>query len=736
VAPPAAIIAGPTGKRGRAGAPAHGACGAPFGTLGASRPRCTTLMLVTDTCVRLSAAATTAPPGEPSYEMRDGEAMAPGWRILVAALLLVAGAGPSLAQTPPVLDAVAWGESNRTEAGEPGDVKRLRQPIPMASLRGATQVDNGCHHGLALMGDGTVRAWGDNRFGQLGDGTTRERSRPVEVYGLAGVRQVAATCWASFARLANGTVMAWGENRDGDLADGTADHQPRPVPVQGVQDAVHLTAGPSAAMAILANGTVVQWGSRWSGGPPVLLFNTSVERLVAYPNGSVRCVGPDGEDVPCSDSRRSIGRPQRARAVEGLANVTNLSVGRDFAVALHENGTATLWGWLQGRAIAAGAVTGRIHVGGLDGVTRVAAGDGHILALNANGTVSAWGANGRGQLGDGTNVSRAAPAIVPGLTGVRAIAASGDRSLAVMSNGLVQVWGDDAGWPAEQATQRTSPTTVCSVAGAHEAAFGRPNVALVEPVGVPAPPCPNPALRGGLVVAGILVSMAVAIALAARRAGTPRAAVEASAWLVVGMGAVAAALLRWLGVLRDGLADIFVTRTLAPEMLGAAWFAADVALFVALAARLPMQGHGRRSWWAATIVAGLVAFVSGAVTLALATLPGYHIASEHTWDWFAYQHDGLLLRLTLARWALVVALVLAGNWLSGPWIGRRGAVTLLGLGTTGVLLHAGAARIGYAELGLPMPGLFGIVGLAAIVLAAAFAVRDATSASQQGQAPA
>ena len=62
----------------------------------------------------------------------------------------------------------------------------------MTGLTGAVQVAAGHYHGMALLGDGTVRAWGANTYGQLGDGTTSRRTSPVTVPGLSGVETVTA----------------------------------------------------------------------------------------------------------------------------------------------------------------------------------------------------------------------------------------------------------------------------------------------------------------------------------------------------------------------------------------------------------------------------------------------------------------------------------------------------------------------------------------------------------------
>ncbi|MGH7462454.1 MAG: RCC1 domain-containing protein, partial [Longimicrobiales bacterium] len=112
----------------------------------------------------------------------------------------------------------------------------------------------GSIHSLALLEDGTVRAWGENRFGQVGDGTTTNRDRPVLVPGVRNAVAIAAAGYFSIAVLADGTVMEWGSTY--------GNPKPRPVPalVPGARGIKSAVAGGAHVAALTQTGEVVTWG--------------------------------------------------------------------------------------------------------------------------------------------------------------------------------------------------------------------------------------------------------------------------------------------------------------------------------------------------------------------------------------------------------------------------------------------------------------------------------------------
>jgi alpha-tubulin suppressor-like RCC1 family protein len=109
--------------------------------------------------------------------------------------------------------------------------------------------------GFALRADGTVAGWGSDSAGQLGNGGPAVTSRrgPVTVSGLTHVRAIAAGD-AGYAVLGDGTVSAWGVNTRGQLGDGASTSTDLPVSVTGLHDVIAISASGGAAVAIVRAG--------------------------------------------------------------------------------------------------------------------------------------------------------------------------------------------------------------------------------------------------------------------------------------------------------------------------------------------------------------------------------------------------------------------------------------------------------------------------------------------------
>jgi alpha-tubulin suppressor-like RCC1 family protein len=131
----------------------------------------------------------------------------------------------------------------------------------VTNLTGAAAISVGLLHTCALLLDGTAECWGQNRHGELGNGTTTNfSSTPVAVSNLSGVAGLSVGDAHTCALLSGGNVACWGNNSYGQLGNGTTAVSALPVAVSSLSDAVGISAGLLHTCALLADGTVECWG--------------------------------------------------------------------------------------------------------------------------------------------------------------------------------------------------------------------------------------------------------------------------------------------------------------------------------------------------------------------------------------------------------------------------------------------------------------------------------------------
>jgi hypothetical protein len=146
----------------------------------------------------------------------------------------------------------------------------------------------GMSHICALTDQGAVQCWGDNSYGQLGDGTTTSSNRPLTVGGLeTGVKQIGLGSSHSCAVTTEGAVRCWGNNYFGQLGDGTTEHRRLPVAVSGLSSGIKAVApGGMHSCALTETGLMKCWGYNGDGQ---LGDGTLIDRLTPVDVGGGRC---------------------------------------------------------------------------------------------------------------------------------------------------------------------------------------------------------------------------------------------------------------------------------------------------------------------------------------------------------------------------------------------------------------------------------------------------------------
>jgi alpha-tubulin suppressor-like RCC1 family protein len=309
----------------------------------------------------------------------------------------------------------AWGDNS---SGQLGNGTFINSNIPIETIGlfgivGVISLASGGDHSLALKNNGTVWAWGDNSFGQLGNGSTDNSLTPIKVNSLTNIISIAGGLLQSFALQGDGTIWSWGNNDLGQLGNGTTVDSHVPVQVVGLSEAKGIAGGFYHTLAVKGDGTVWAWGDNETGQLGNGTFISS--------------------SIPVQ--------------VVGLNNAVAVAAGGDHSLALKSDGTVWAWGDNSFGQLGDGTTTTSnvpVQVGsGLTNFIAIACGQDHSLALRSDGTAYGWGDNEDGQLGNGTNTNSSVPTQVR-LSNVKAIAAGANQSLAVNGDGEVFAWGDNS----------------------------------------------------------------------------------------------------------------------------------------------------------------------------------------------------------------------------------------------------------------------------------------------------
>lgn len=246
-------------------------------------------------------------------------------------------------------------------------------PVALAVAFEAADVCTQDVHALALARDGTVYAWGRSDLGQLGIGPppvinfkTRTPAPmsfvpfPVRIPGLTDVIAISAGRRHCLALLNDGTVRAWGENRSGQVGDGTTMRRAAPVPVPGVRGAVAIAAGAGdLSAALLADGTVMTWGGTDEGGLGRVPFNKPSPTPTLVPGvRGVRAISVGSSHMIALTEARtvitwgnngfgSLGRPKDDHlpgVVPSVNNVQSICASNTTSVVVEANGRIMTWG--------------------------------------------------------------------------------------------------------------------------------------------------------------------------------------------------------------------------------------------------------------------------------------------------------------------------------------------------------------------------------------------------------
>jgi alpha-tubulin suppressor-like RCC1 family protein len=274
-------------------------------------------------------------------------------------------------------------------------------------------------HTLAIKSDGTLWAWGNNNYGQLGDNTINTSTNPIQISSLTTWKQVSAGSQQSFAIKTDGTLWVWGRNDGGRLGISTSIDSKTPIQLGSLTTWKSVYAGTYYCFATRTNDTLWGWGEN-SFGQLGLGTNSSV-----------------------------VTSPTQI----GTSSWKDISASYYFTVGIKTNGTLWSWGYNAYGQIGDGTTIDRNVPTSIGGSStdwkQVDTGYYHGIAVKNNGTLWAWGNNGSGQYGNGTigistnNINQIGtnPLQIGTETNWKLTNAGGEYSTAIKNDNTLWSWG-------------------------------------------------------------------------------------------------------------------------------------------------------------------------------------------------------------------------------------------------------------------------------------------------------
>jgi alpha-tubulin suppressor-like RCC1 family protein len=361
-----------------------------------------------------------------------------------------------------------WGYNTSSQLGL-GDI--ISRPTP---TRNSLEIppawvgfSAGEENSLGIRADGSLWAFGNNQYGQLGLGDTSGRLSQTRVGADTHWATIVAGGQHALGRRADGALWTWGHNADGQLglAEGDITDRYAPAQVSFPDDWLTVAAGQSHSLGQRANGSLWAWGNNWNGQLGLGVTDTTSRQVPmrvgsdydwkAVAGGKYHSLG-----IRANGSFWAWGFNAYGQLGLGTLDTTDRhvpqQVGDDYywaAVATgdyHSLGITANSGYLYAWGANTFGQLGLNHLNGQQtpalvgpGWKAVAGGRFHTLGIKADGTLWAWGDNFYGQLGQGNrdNLKEIKPTQVGSAADWVAVAAGGDFSLGLRANGSLYAWG-------------------------------------------------------------------------------------------------------------------------------------------------------------------------------------------------------------------------------------------------------------------------------------------------------
>jgi hypothetical protein len=274
----------------------------------------------------------------------------------------------------------AWGDNGFGQLGDGTNIDKS-SPVQIGTANNWVDVAIGSYHTLAISSDGRLWSWGFNSWYSLGDGTNTSRNTPAQVGTATNWQKVAAGDVVSFAITNTGKLFGWGYNGNGELGDGTITTRTTPVALSPSLNWLRVSSGKYHSMGITDDNKLWSWGANTYG---------------QLGDGTIL-----GKNTPV--------------AVSPLIDWAEIDCGYDVSAGITLDGRLFAWGTNAAGQLGNGTSGAGLYsntpaqIGTATNWTKLTIGWDHSAALNSSGSGWSWGRNSSGQLGNGGTINSFTP---------------------------------------------------------------------------------------------------------------------------------------------------------------------------------------------------------------------------------------------------------------------------------------------------------------------------------------
>lgn len=320
-----------------------------------------------------------------------------------------------------------------------------------------TDVACGCYFSLFRREDYAIASWGNNGDGQLGDGTTTNRSSPTRI-GTCTWKAIDGGGYHSLGIRGDNRLLSWGNNGYGELGDGTYEDRLEPTLI-GSCTWKAISAGDGYSLGIRADDRLLAWGRNdyYQLGDGTTTYSTSPKLIgsctwKAVAAGSFHSLGIRADDRLLGWGYNESGQigdgttnNRTSPTLVGSCTWKSIAVGEYHSLGIRSDDRLLAWGNNYYYQLGDGTTISQASPKLIGTCTwkAIAAGYYHSMGIRGDGRLLAWGENGWGQLGDGTTTSRSSPQII-GSSTWKSIAGGGGHSIGIRSDDCIMAWGKNS----------------------------------------------------------------------------------------------------------------------------------------------------------------------------------------------------------------------------------------------------------------------------------------------------